>query len=221
MRSLLLVVPALLVAGTTFAQTSTPPVAHKKTTPEHKASPLATAPRNFKLSGSPSAPITLELFTDYECPSCRNFYKDVLPQLEAQYVATGKIQLLHRDFRLPQHQHSKLAARYANAAGQIGQYQIVAAQLFDKQQEWAANGNVDAAVAKVLSPSDMQKVRELVKSDSHLDDSATADEAAGARDGLNQTPTLIIVNKGKRQKIDGFVPFNILKSYLDQMLAKG
>ena len=38
---------------------------------------------------------------------------------------------------------------------------------------------------------------------------------------MNQTPTLVIVNKGKRTKIDGFVPFNILKSYLDQMLAKG
>jgi hypothetical protein len=43
----------------------------------------------------------------------------------------------------------------------------------------------------------------------------------GARDGLNQTPTLVIVKNGKRQKIDGMVPFNILKSYLDQLLARG
>ncbi|MES1260638.1 MAG: thioredoxin domain-containing protein, partial [Acidobacteriota bacterium] len=150
MRSILLVIPSLLLAGTAFAQSSTPPAAHKKTTPEHRAAPLATPAKNFKLSGSPSAPITVELYTDYECPSCRMFFKDVLPQLEAQYVATGKIQLMHRDFRLPQHQYSKLAARYANAAGQIGQYQIVAAQLFEKQQDWAANWNVDGVVAKVL-----------------------------------------------------------------------
>ena len=228
MRSHLFTIPSLLLAGAVFgqsAQAQTPPPAasHKKSTPEHKAAPMTMPIRNFKLSGSPAAPLTVELFTDYECPSCRNFYMQVLPQLEKEYVATGKIQLMHRDYRLPQHQFSKLATRFANAAGQLGpeQYKLVAGQLFEKQQEWSANGNVDAAVAKVLSPSDMAKVREMVKSDSHLEDSSTADEKIAAADGLNQTPTLVIVNKGKRTKIDGFVPFNILKSYLDQMLAKG
>jgi predicted DsbA family dithiol-disulfide isomerase len=61
----------------------------------------------------------------------------------------------------------------------------------------------------------------MVKSDSHLDDTVTSDVALANQDGLNQTPTLIIVNHGKRQKIDGMVPFPILKSYLDQLLAKG
>jgi len=49
----------------------------------------------------------------------------------------------------------------------------------------------------------------------------TADVALGGQDGLNQTPTLVIVHKGKRQKIDGMVPFTILKAYFDELLAKG
>ncbi len=44
-------------------------------------------------------------------------------------------------------------------------------------------------------PGEMQKVRELVKSDSHLDDGPSADEAQGNRDGVNQTP-----DHGDREK---------------------
>ncbi len=223
-RPALSVIPALLLVGACLAQTpaadpkkvvpNTPPkTTAAKTTPKTTA-----AVKNYKLTGSPAAKVTMELYTDFECPSCREFFLKVLPEVERDYVATGKIQLLHRDFRLPQHNYTKVAARYANAAGQIGQYQIVAQALFAKQQDWAQNGNVDAAVAKVLSPADLEKVRNLVKTDSHLDDTCVADEAQGAKDALSETPTMVIVKDGKRTKIGGFVQYNILKAYLDQIL---
>jgi protein-disulfide isomerase len=205
MRLLLLLLPAFLLGQA----------------PTHKVSAPAAAVKNFKESGSPNAPITLELYTDYQCPSCRNFYMDVLPQVVSQYVATGKVRLIHRDFPLPQHAYSKVAARYANAAGQLGLYDVVANQIFKTQQEWEGNGNIDGEVAKVVPPAQMQKIRDLVKSDSHLDDTVTFDVTLANQDGLNQTPTLVIVNHGKRQKIDGAVPYNILKQYLDELLAKG
>jgi protein-disulfide isomerase len=220
MRTLLLAVPAILFAGTAIAQTP----AAARTTGVRKAAPAvakAAAPvKNYKLSGSPTAPITLEIYADYECPQCRILFQTVMPPLEKEFVATGKVQVLHREIRLPMHQYTKVATRYANAAGQIGRYDIVVKQIFEKQQDWAANGNVDAVVAAVLPPGEMQKVRELVKNDAHLDDGPTADEAQGNRDGLNQTPTMVIVKNGKRQKIDGMVPYPLLKSYLDQLLAK-
>jgi len=199
MRTLLLLLPSLMLFGQ---------AAHK---------PAA----NFKESGSPTAPITLELYTDYQCPSCRAFYLEVLPQVISQYVATGKVRLVHRDYPLPQHQYSRIATKYANAAGQVGLYDVVANQLFKTQQEWEQNGNVDGEVAKVVPPGGMQKIRDLVKNDAHLDDSVVADQAMASRDGLNQTPTLVVVQNGKRQTISGMVQFNILKQYLDQILAKG
>jgi len=205
MRTLLLLLPTVLL----FGQATT------------KVAATNGKVANFKESGSPSAPITLELFTDYQCPSCRSFYIDELPQVVSQYVATGKVRLVHRDFPLPQHQYSKVATKYANAAGQVGMYDVVAGQIFKTQQEWEQNGNVDGEVAKVVPPGTMQKIRELVKNDAHLDDSVTTDMAVANRDGLNQTPTLVIVRNGKRTEIDGAGPFAILKSYLDQLLAKG
>lgn len=187
--------------------------------PMHRVS--APAMKNFKESGSPNAPLTMELYTDYQCPACQRFFLDVLPQVISDYVNTGKLRLIHRDFPLPMHAYSKLATRYANAAGQLGLYDVVATQIFKTQAEWEQNGNIDSEVAKVVPPGAMQKIRELVKSDAHLDDTVTADVALGNQDRLNQTPTIIIVNHGRRQKIDGPVPFPILKSYLDQLLAKG
>jgi protein-disulfide isomerase len=206
MRLLLLLIPSFVL----LAQA-----------PTHKVSGPAPVVKNFKESGSPNAPLTLELYTDYQCPSCRSFFLEVLPSVISQYVATGKVRLIHRDFPLPQHAYSKMAARYANAAGQAGFYDAVATQLFRTQQEWEQNGNVDGEVAKVVPTAAMAKIREMVKTDSHLDDTVTADVALAGQDGLNQTPTLIIVHKGKRLKIDGMVPYTILKAYFDELLAKG
>ena len=61
----------------------------------------------------------------------------------------------------------------------------------------------------------------MVKTDSHLDDTMNADVALGGQDQINETPSMVIVVHGKRNKISGPVQFNILKAYLDQLLAKG
>jgi protein-disulfide isomerase len=162
----------------------------------------------------------LEVYTDYECPACAALYRQVIPLLITQFVQTGKVRLLHRDFPLVQHQYSRLAARYANAAGKMGQYDLAVNQLFQTQDQWGADGNVDKQVAQVLAPGVMQKVRDLVQNDSTLDDTVTADVAMARQDAINQTPTIVVVYKGKRQPIAGFHDFTLLQTYLDQLLAK-
>jgi protein-disulfide isomerase len=209
MRCLLILLPCL----TLFAQTP-PPAAHK-------APIMSLAAANYKESGSPTAPVQIELYTDYQCPACRDFYMNVLPLLNKDYIQTGKVHLLHRDFPLPQHQFTITATRYANAAGLIGKYDIVAAQIFKTQPEWEQNGNIDGEVAKVLSPADLQKVRDMVKADPPaMEETVRTDQAMGAKDALRQTPTIVIIAKGKREVIGGAPPYSILKSYIDKKLAQ-
>jgi protein-disulfide isomerase len=216
MRFLLVFLPVLMIT----AQAQTPATSMKKISDTKVASSSNLAIKDYKESGSPTAPITVELYTDYECPACRAFYLETLPYLIKDFVATGKVRLIHRDFRLPQHQFSKVATRYANAAGEIGKFELVTNQLFQTQPDWSQNGNVDGDVAKVLSPADLEKVRNLVKNDTHLDDTAVRDEAiANNQDHLNQTPTIVIVAKGKREVISGGMPYAILKQYLNQKLG--
>jgi protein-disulfide isomerase len=212
MRILSLLLPAV-AASLMLAQTSAP----VQKVADTKAPPAAA--KNFKESGSPTARVTIELYTDYECPACREFYLNVLPVLKREYIDNGKVRLVHRDFPLPQHKFTKIATRYANAAGQIGKYDLVAKQIFDTQPDWDQNGNVDAQIAKVLPPGDLVKVRDLVANDSHLDDSVNVDVQMGSyTDHLQQTPTIVIVANGKREVIGGAPPYGILKQYLDSKL---
>ncbi len=226
MRLLPLLIPALVLnAGMALAQTSAPTPTHKKTTPEHKAVTAPPVATNFKESGSPDAPVTIDLYTDYECPSCRLFYLNTLPLLVTDFVQTGKVHLIHRDFPLPAHPFAPLAARYANAAGEIGRYDLVAKQLFDKQVEWSQNGNVDAQVAKVLPPGEMQQVRQLVKDDPRLEESVKKDVAQGQIDNLPETPFMVISGPHGSGKRDGIgrlsaMPYSVLKTYLQQKAGK-
>jgi protein-disulfide isomerase len=180
----------------------------------------ASSQTTFKETGSPGAPLTLELYMDYQSPQCRRVYLYDLPSITSEYVATGKVRLIRRDFPIPQYAYSSLATRYANAAGQLGRYDVVSAQIFKTQMVWDQDGNIDAEVAKVVSPSELQKIRELVKNDSHLDDTVTADQKQGNHDHLREVPTYVFVSHGKRDVIDGAVPFATLKQYLDQQIAQ-
>jgi protein-disulfide isomerase len=176
---------------------------------------------DYKQSGSPTAPIVIEIYTDYECPHCATFYNVVFPQLMAEYVNTGKVRVVHRDLPLPQHPHARLAAKYANAAGELGHYDDVVRQLFASQADWSANGNVDAIVARVVPADVMRRIRTLVESDPRLDATVAADMAMMAKDQIDQTPSLVLISKdGTRQKVAGVESFDLLKAYLDEMPAK-
>ena len=173
---------------------------------------------DYKATGSPTAPITLEIYYDYECPYCASFYNSVYPQLVAGFVDTGKVRVVHRDFPLPQHPYSKLAARYANAAGETGHYSEAVAQLFKTQGQWAANGNITAALAQVLSPAEMEKIRSHL-ADPALDKTVAADLAAVAANHIDQTPGLVLVYKGKRQVMTAPESYDLLRRYLNELLS--
>jgi protein-disulfide isomerase len=213
--------PAMALPAPIAAVPPAPPVTvAQNQASKRQTTPAAPVPTPFKQAGSPTAPILCEIYTDYECPACAELYRDVMPRLISEYVESGKVRLRHRDFPLPQHQYARLAARYANAAGTLGQYDLVVNHLFQTQSQWENDGSIDHQLAQVLAPGIMQKVRALVKNDAALDDSVAADHAMGVEDRINQTPTIIVVYKGKRQPIAGFPNYVLLKTYLDQLLAK-
>jgi protein-disulfide isomerase len=185
-------------------------------------SPPATAPvpaKDFKESGSPNAPLTCEIYSDYECPHCALFHRETLPLLMEQYVKTGKVRVIHRDMPLPMHAHARTAARYANAAGRLGYFAAASDQIFLTQNLWHETGDIEVELAKVLPEKVMETVRQMVKNDPTLEDLINTDVTQGKTDRLNQTPSLVVVWKGQRQLIGGGLPFSLLKSYLDERLA--
>jgi len=171
-----------------------------------------------KAIGSPTAPIVIELFSDFQCPHCKDLHDEALPSLIADFVNTGKVYLVRRYFLLPR-PYSRVSATYVCAAERIGKYDQVSNVLFLTQRSWAETGKVDETVSSVLSGADMQKVRALVK-DPSITAEIDKDSALGASQSVNQTPTMIIVHKGQRTPIAGVISYSLLKMYLDKVLAQ-
>jgi protein-disulfide isomerase len=181
----------------------------------------ASAPPSlrFKIAGSATAPITCEIYSDYECPHCAVAYRDLVPLLMTDYVRTGKVRLVHRDLPLPQHLYSRLAARYANAAGRIGEYDAAVAQLFRTQAAWSASGDIAAQLAEVLSPAEMQKIGGIVANDPTLGDSISVDLAMSRQDQIKMTPSLVVVKGNHREVLAPIPSYELLKEYLDGLLG--
>lgn len=182
--------------------------------PAHEASVRVV--QNFKSEGSEDAPVTVEVYLDYDCVHCADFVREVLPPLMEEYVRTGKIRLLFRDFPMPNHRFANLAARYADAAGALGYYDAAMKQLFRTREAWSETGDIDMEVAQVLPPDVMTRLRDSLKTDTKLAEGIGADRAAGQGDRLDRTPFAVIVYEGKRQAIaDAPLSFEVLKSRID------
>jgi protein-disulfide isomerase len=169
--------------------------------------------------GSKTAPIVMEVFSDYQCPACKTLYITTNRLLMDNYVSTGKVYLIHRDFPLPMHAHSKVAAEYSRAAAQIGKLEPVADVLFQSQEKWEQSGDVDGTLASVLSSGEMTKVRALVKGGT-LDAAIEKDKALGQTYRVNQTPTTVFHAKGQTFPYAGVMSWDILKQFLDQLLSQ-
>ena len=169
--------------------------------------------------GSKSAPVVMEVFSDFQCPACKSLYDATNRQLMDNYVNTGRVYLIHRDFPLPMHAHSKVAAQYSRAAAEIGRLEAVEEVLFQNQEKWEASGDIDGTVAKALSAAEMTKVRALVKSGS-VDTSIAKDQALGNNTyRVSQTPTTIFHANGQTFPYAGVMSWDILKQFLDQLLG--
>jgi protein-disulfide isomerase len=172
-----------------------------------------------KAFGSKSAPVIMEVFSDFQCPACKNLYLTTNRQLMDNYVTTGKVYLIHRDFPLDMHAYSHVAARYARAAALLGKVEPVEQALFQNQEKWEQSGDVDGTVAAVLSSKEIAKVRELVKGGT-LDAAIDKDLALGKMYRVNQTPTTVFHCKGQTYPYSGPMTYDILKTFLNQLLSQ-
>jgi protein-disulfide isomerase len=170
-----------------------------------------------KSLGSPSAPIRIEVFSDFECPACKGLHEQILPLVMRDYVIPGKVYLVSREFPLPMHQYSREAAGYATAAARLGKYQQVADKLFLSQVAWSASGKVWDTVASVLTPAEARKVQSLAKDPSVLSE-VQHDMELGRAAAINQTPTMIVTRGTSQFPVVGGINYNLLRSLLDGLL---
>ncbi|MGH9788126.1 MAG: DsbA family protein, partial [Candidatus Acidiferrales bacterium] len=171
--------------------------------------------------GSRNAPILIEVFSDYQCPACRQYYLETIQFVLQEYAATGKVCVVYYEFPLNQHKHAREAARYAQAALRLSpnHWLRVNDTLYTLQPQWSTDGQIEPLVARVLPKADMDKVRQSV-TDLRINALIDHDVAQGRSRGVTGTPTTFLTVKGQTHRINGPVQYAIMKQFLDKQLGQ-
>jgi len=180
---------------------------------------LAAQNAPVKSRGVPSAPILLEVYSDYQCHFCKILYEQTLVPLSTDYVDKGKVYLVHHEYPLTDlHPYAMEAACYACAANRVGKYEQACDVLFRQQDAWSANGKIDETVCSILTPAEAKKVRELAR-DPGIQAEVRQDIQAAQTAKVEGTPTLILTYRLKQYRIPGSTNYSILKRFIDQLLS--
>jgi protein-disulfide isomerase len=168
--------------------------------------------------GPITANVTVDVYSDFQCPHCKALAEQTLPRVKEEYALKGKIRLAHHDFPLSMHTYARQAALFAAAADRIGKFEQVSGVLFKQQDAWGADGKVEAAVDSVLTAAEARKVHDLVN-DPSVAAVVQRDIDLGTRLNITSTPTILITKNLKSERVVGFVSYPILARYLDQQLS--
>lgn len=168
--------------------------------------------------GREDAPVVVVDFSNYLCPHCQNHALNVLPRLKAEYIDTGKVRYLFRDFPFPGQANVIRASEAAACAADQGRYYEYHEVLFRAASAWGnLQGTVlDRYLADLAGQMglDQGAFAQCLASGKHRD-AVLADQKLASDLGLTGTPTFYI----NGEKYGGFMDYARWKELLDKALA--
>ena len=169
--------------------------------------------------GSPTAPIEVTEFGDFECPACGRFAELTEPDVRKNYVSTGKIRWRFIDFPWSMHRNTWQASRAAACADEQGKFWEFHDALYANQDKW--NGEATTNPDKFMKQLGEQLGLDESKFDSCIDDKRMqakiqAHYTLAMQRHVNQTPTFIIGD----QQVAAAMPYDDFAKLLDSALAK-
>lgn len=164
--------------------------------------------------GSENAPVTMVEFTDYQCPFCARHFENTQPQIDKEYIETGKVRYLVRDLPLPIHPNAPAAAMAARCAGDQGKYWEMHDMLFEKQNEWSSGDTTQlfSTYAEDLG-LDGGALTSCVSSQKHKA-AMDKDTSLAQRIGASGTPAFLI----NRELVIGAQPFPVFEQAIEKGL---
>jgi len=83
------------------AATATPPLALGTPPPSmsDKGIPVGVTADGYPFKGNPDAKVVVQNFSDFQCPFCAQFVASVEPKIEEEFIKTGRIKYVFRDFQ--------------------------------------------------------------------------------------------------------------------------
>lgn len=175
------------------------------------------------MKGDKNAKLTLVEFSEYQCPFCGRHVRDTFPNIDKEYIQTGKVRYVFRDLPLESiHKNAFKAAEASHCAGEQKKYWEMHDRLFANQN--ALEPAMLAAHAQAIG-LDSKKFQACLDSGKYADQ-IRKDIAEANKYGITGTPTTVI---GMTQPGDtkikvarvirGAQGFNAFKAAFDELLA--
>jgi len=170
--------------------------------------------------GDVNAPVTIIEFSDYQCPFCKDFWDETLPSIIGEYVSTGKVKFVYRDFPLSSHPLALPFAEAAECAGDQDKYWDMHDMIFGEQVK-LADGLLDSIDVTDLSvwagdlEMDVDEFETCMEDRKYLEE-IQKDFSDGTAAGVTGTPSFFI----NGEMIRGALPFEAFKTVIEEKLAE-
>ena len=219
-RAILRGLTALGILPVAGAMVLARPANSQQTPPVPSREDLLTVGETDIPFGDPSAPVRMFGYESFTCPHCAAFHSDVLPTLKADYIDSGKLQYVFRDFPLDglALRASMLARCIATDKG-TDRYAPFVNLLFSAQPQWARATDPVGALANLAKQAGLAQDR----IDACLQDRPLAEAVVKhRRDGtqafdIRSTPTFIFQDG---RTLVGARPVEEFKAVIDDLIQK-
>src|SRR5437773_3668559 len=193
--------------------------------------PTAAAPVNDNVKfanvtgyvlGKADAPLTMVEFTDLQCPFCRQFHTQAFEQIKKDYIDTGKLRYISRDFPLDSiHPYALAAARASRCAADQGKFWDMRHAILVNNA--SLNNDVFATFAGDLKMN-VNTFKTCTADSAKFQAEIQKDLSEGSAVGIQGTPSFVI-GKTTANGLDGvrFVgaqPFSAFDAKLKELLSK-
>ena len=187
--------------------------------------------------GDPNAPITIEEFSDFQCPFCERFHEETEPLLRQYYIDTGKVRFVYRSMGnfvsdniarsrgTPAKTESRDAAMAAYCAGDQNRFWDMHAHIFANALGEDVGSYTDERLKAIAETAglDMDQFNSCYDSDKYLD-RVQEDFEDGQSAGVSGTPAFLVtytVNGDTKTKlIEGAQPFTTFQQELEAILGE-
>lgn len=179
---------------------------------------------NAPSRGRDDAKVTMVEFSDFQCPFCGRHIRETMPQIDREYIQTGKVRYVFRDLPIESlHPQAPKAHEAVHCARDQGKYWELWERFFANPRELALDQMVSHATAVGLDPATF---RQCVESGKHAATVAGSLEE-GARLGATGTPIIFfgLTQPGSTTLeataiIRGAYPYDRFKATIDALLAQ-
>ena len=190
----------------------TPPI-DKATYVPPQAELMETGPLGERALGNPNAPITVIEYVSLTCPHCANFHKTLFPRVKKEFIDTGKVRFIVREFPIGRTSGN---AAIANRCAPEDKYFFLLGQFLTRQPEWVSQDVRPDAIFAVAKSSGMtRETFDKCLSNQTIIDGLNEVKQRGRQFGVIGTPTFFINGR----KAQGEVTFEEIKAMIEQAPA--